>query len=155
MNVVALVCWVAAAFGGFYLLATWLQSGGMRQQHHGPTRFPAVLVFGHFAFAAAGMLVWLAYLFDQQQDTAALALTLIVVTALTGLVLFARWLPGQLATLTPARSATSQGGAGHAGGTRGAEEPAAEQTFPLATVVGHGVLAALTLVLVLVITLGS
>lgn len=155
MDVVALVCWVAAAFGGFYLLATWLQSGGMRQQHHGPTRFPAVLVFGHFTFAGAGMLVWLAYLFDQQQHTAALALALISVTALLGAVLFARWLPGQFSPPTLARSATSPGDTGNAERITAAEEPAAEQTFPLASVVGHGVLAALTLVLVLVITLGS
>jgi hypothetical protein len=152
MNVVALVCWAAAALGGFYLLATWLQSGGMRQQHHGPTRFPAVLVFGHFLLAAAGMLVWLVYLFDGQRSTAMIAFALIAVTALLGFVMFARWLPDQIGSVALARSVTSNDDTGRAGG---AEELPAEQTFPLASVVGHGALAAVTLALVLVIALNS
>lgn len=151
MNVVALVCWVAAALGGFYLLATWLQSGGMRQQRHGPTRFPVVLIFGHFLLAGVGMLVWLVYLFDAQRDTAMLALAIIAVTAVLGFVMFARWLPGQIRP-REAEPVTPDGRPAEPVAGRPAEV-AAEQTFPIASVVGHGALAALTLVLVLIVTL--
>lgn len=150
MNVVALVCWVAAALGGFYLLATWLQSGGMEQQRGGPTRFPAVLVFGHFLLAAAGMLVWLAYLFDGEKSTAQLALAIIVVTSLLGFVMLARWLPGRARSPAPSEPVEPSGRTGPVGGTG---EPAAEQAFPLGSVVAHGALAAVTVVLVLLAAL--
>ncbi|HEX5495515.1 MAG TPA: hypothetical protein VFX70_13180 [Mycobacteriales bacterium] len=151
MNVVTLVCWVAAALGGFYLLATWLQSGGMRQQHHGPTRFPVVLIFGHFLLAGVGMLVWLVYLFDAQRNTAMLALAIIAVTAVLGFVMFARWLPGQVHP--PAAEPVTPDGRAAKPTADAAAEPAAEQQFPIASVVGHGALAAVTLVLVLIVAL--
>lgn len=137
MAVVALVTWVIAALGGFYLLATWLQRGGMRQQHGGPTRFPAGLVFGHFLFAAAGLVVWLVYVLGESSASAGVALVLVVITALLGFTMFARWLSGR----------------GSAAGSTA--EVAAERHLPVAVVLAHGLFAAVTLVLVLVAALSA
>lgn len=138
MNVAALVAWVVAALGGFYLLATWLQKGGLRQQRGGPSRFPAALVFGHFLLAAVGLIVWLVFLFNASSGTAWLAFVILAVVALLGFTMFARWLPGR------SGSASAQSG-----------EIAAEQHFPLVSVLGHGAIAAVTLVLVLVAALSA
>ncbi|HEX5495514.1 MAG TPA: hypothetical protein VFX70_13175 [Mycobacteriales bacterium] len=135
MTIAALVTWIVAALGGFYLLATWLQKGGLRQQRGGPTRFPAALVFGHFLLAAVGLIVWLVFVFNSSAGTAWTAFVIILVTALLGFTMFARWVTGR----------------GQAGGSSGAGgEVAAEQSFPLTSVLGHGAIAAVTLVLVLI-----
>lgn len=154
MNVTALVAWVAAALGGFYLLATWLQSGGMRQQRRGPTRFPAALVFGHFLLAGIGLLVWLVYLYDDRERTARLALGLITVTALLGFVMLARWLSGRRRYPVRAGTRTSYG-AEVVGLPAEEVELPAEQHFPVISVVAHGALAALTVALVLIEAIGS
>lgn len=135
MSIAALVTWIVAALGGFYLLATWLQKGGLRQQRDGATRFPAALVFGHFLLAAVGLIVWLVFVFNSSAGVAWTAFVIIVVTALLGFTMFARWVTGR----------------GQAGASSGAGgEVAAEQNFPLMSVLGHGAIAAVTLVLVLI-----
>ncbi|HET9974608.1 MAG TPA: hypothetical protein VFQ68_40695 [Streptosporangiaceae bacterium] len=53
MDVAALIAWLVTVRGGFYLLGKWLARGGVRQQHGGPSRFPAPVIFGHFLLAAA------------------------------------------------------------------------------------------------------
>jgi hypothetical protein len=53
---------VLTAAGGFVMLAKWISRGGLHQQHDATTRFPAGLVFGHLGLAAAGLLLWIAYL---------------------------------------------------------------------------------------------
>jgi hypothetical protein len=137
MTIAALVSWVVAALGGFYLLGTWLQKGGLRQQRGGASRFPSGLVFGHFVLAAVGLVVWLIFAFNSSAGTAWTAFVIILVTALLGFTLFARWLPGR------GKRAAGSG------------EVAAEQHFPLGAVLGHGAIAALTLVLVLIAALNA
>ncbi|MQA86754.1 MAG: hypothetical protein GEV03_19525 [Streptosporangiales bacterium] len=138
MHIVSLVLWIATALGGSVLLGRWLQKGGMRQQSINVTRFPSTLILGHFLLAATGLVLWIIYVINDNHTIAWIAFGLIVVVALLGFTMFARWLQGrrQLATA----------GAGSA--EQPAERPA-EQSFPLAVVYGHGLLGAATLVLVL------
>lgn len=135
MTTAALVSWVIAALGGFYLLGTWLQKGGLRKQGGGASKFPAPLVFGHFLLAAVGLVVWLVFAFNSSAGTAWTAFVIILVTALLGFALFFRWLGGR-------KSA-------------GSGEKAPEQQFPVVAVLAHGAIAALTLVLVLVAAAGA
>jgi hypothetical protein len=140
MAVAALVAWVVTALGGFVMLARWISNGGLRQQREGATRFPAGLVFGHFGLAAAGLLLWIAYLLLNTRTLAWLAFVALLPVALAGFVLLARWSQGRRRTavgVAPGRSA---------GGTAAAP---AEQTLPVAVVVAHGVFAVATVVLVL------
>jgi len=139
MTVAALIAWILAAGGGSFLLATWIRNGG---QHSGTSRFPPALIFGHFALAAVGLVLWIIYV---ATDTSALAWTafvLLVVVALLGFTMFLRWLP------------TYRGQTGTEASTAKPSGTLAEHHFPVAVVAGHGALAVTTVVLVLLAALG-
>lgn len=141
MHIASLVLWVVTALGGFYLLGTWLSKGGMRQQASKVTRFPPALIFGHFLLAAAGLVLWIIYVVIDNPTIAWIAFAVIVVVALLGFTMFARWFQGR-------KQLAAAGSGGASSSDAGAGSPA-EQTFPLAAVYGHGLLAAATIVLVL------
>jgi hypothetical protein len=145
MAIAALVAWVLTALGGFVMLARWISSGGLRQQHDGTTHFPAGLVFGHFGLAAAGLVLWIAYLLLDMRQLAWAAFIVLLPVALLGFTMFARWTAGRRSTV----------GAGSTGTTsRGSGQPA-EQTLPVPVVAAHGVLAVGTVVLVLLAALSA
>lgn len=140
MDIAALVAWVVTALGGFFLLARWIARGGLREQRTGTTRFPAPVVFGHFLLAAAGLVVWIVYLAVDADTLAWTAFGLLIAVALLGFTLFARWVPVY-------RTAASAAVAGQD------ETAPAERHLPVPVVAAHGILAATTLVLVLLAAL--
>lgn len=129
MAVAALITWIVTAAGGFILLARWVSGGGHRPGS--ATRLVPGLVFGHFGLAAVGLVVWIIYLVASTAALAWLAFALLLPVALLGFTMFARWV-----------------------GTRGRSE-APESGFPVALVIGHGLFAATTLVLVLLEALAA
>ncbi len=143
MDVAALITWLATAVGGFVLLGTWLTRGGVRQAQAGQSRFPPGLIFGHFLLAAVGLVLWIVFLAsDESSGLAWTAFVILIVVALLGFVMFARWLAGRrsaAASVSPV--------AGSDGGIP------AEQHFPIPVVVVHGLVGAVTLVLVLIAAL--
>jgi hypothetical protein len=132
MEIAALVAWLITAVGGFFLLGTWLARGGTRA-----SRFPPALIFGHFLLAAIGLIVWIVYVVNDSDGLAWAAFVILLPVALLGFAMLARWLSGRSA----------------AGGTDASGAPA-EQHFPVPVVIGHGLLAVTTLVLVLLTALG-
>jgi hypothetical protein len=139
MDVAALVTWLITAAGGFVLLGTWIARGALRPAEGRGTRFSPAAVFGHFALAAAGLVVWIVFVAsDESAGLAWTALVILVPVALLGFALLLRWLRGRSETGTrPVAPA--------------AVSPApAEQSFPVPVVVVHGLLAVTTVVLVLV-----
>lgn len=123
------------------LLGTWLAKGGLRQQEAGVSRFSPGLIFGHFLLAAVGLLVWIAFVVsDESAGLAWTAFVLLLPVALLGFVMLARWWRGRSA----AAVAEPHGEVGIAAGP-----VAAEQRFPIVVVGAHGLLAVVTLVLVL------
>ncbi|RSM95625.1 hypothetical protein DMB42_49670 [Nonomuraea sp. WAC 01424] len=145
MEIAALITWLVTALGGFYMLGTWIARGGVRQQKTGESKLPAPVIFGHFLLAAAGLVVWIIYLFADATALAWLAFGLLVPVALLGFVMLARWIPvhrGRVARL----------GSGPAP-AEGAPVPA-ERGFPVPVVAGHGLFAVATVVLVLLSALG-
>ncbi|MFI0820123.1 hypothetical protein ACH4TX_34145 [Streptomyces sp. NPDC021098] len=145
MDIAALIAWVVTALGGFYMLGTWVQRGGIRQQQTGTSRLPAPAVFGHFALAAIGLVVWIIYIVADKSALAWTAFVLLLPVALLGFVMLARWIPVYRDRAT----------AGAAAAGPGAEATVpAERHFPVAVVVAHGLLAVVTLVLVLLTALG-
>jgi hypothetical protein len=149
MNVAALIAWIVTALGGFYLLATWVSRGGLRQGQSGVTRLHPSLVFGHFLLAAAGLIVWIVFLIAGSKPLAWVAFIILVPVALLGFTMFARWLGVVRARVPVAAPASGPPSAVAEGGL-----VPAERHLPVPVVVGHGLLAAATLVLVLLAALG-
>lgn len=148
MDIAALILWILTAGGGFYLLVTWIAKGG-RQQPAGGSNFPPALIFGHFLLAAAGLVVWIIYVLTDKEALAWTAFVILAVVALLGFTMLARWIPTYRAH-QPALTAAG----GDVETTGGAVAGPAERHFPVAVVAGHGLLAAVTLVLVLLTALG-
>jgi hypothetical protein len=156
MDIAALAAWVLTAGGGFYLLATWIAKGGIRSP--GTSRFPPALIFGHFALAAVGLIVWIIFVIAGQSALAWIAFALLVPVAGLGFTMLARWVPTFRARTAVAAGGVAAGGVATGAGAPGAAgaplEPA-ERHFPVAVVVGHGLLAVVTLLLVLLAALGA
>jgi hypothetical protein len=102
-----------------------------------PTRLPQPLVFGHFGLAVAGLVVWIIYLATDSTGVAWAAFVVLLSVALLGFTMFARWLAG--------------GGPQHRSHPDGTPP---ENHLPVPVVAGHGLLAAATLILVLLAALG-
>jgi manganese efflux pump family protein len=134
MDWAALITWIVTAAGGFVLLAIWVREGGMQQSGSGRIR-PAIIL-SHFALAATGLVLWIIFVANGSETLAWIAFALLLVVALLGFGMLAIWL-GQRrgAAVTTATDA-------------------AERHFPVPVVGVHGLLAATTLVLVLLAAAG-
>ncbi|WP_433430665.1 hypothetical protein [Nonomuraea sp. CA-141351] len=133
MEIAALVTWVLTALGGFYLLAGWLSRGGAKQGSG--SHLPVPVIFGHFALAAVGLVVWIAYLLTGNHALAWTALIILVPVAALGFTMLARWIPARRVRATV---------------SAGQQSAPAESNFPVPVVAAHGVLAVVTVVLVLI-----
>ena len=136
MEWAALISWVLTAGGGFVLLVTWLRNGGMSQRAPGEIR--PFLILGHFLLAATGLVIWIIYVITDADALTWVALAILVVVAALGFTMVGRWRQDRVAV-----------GAGAAN-----PAPPPEQHFPVAVVYLHGLLAVITLVLVLLTALG-
>jgi hypothetical protein len=136
MKWAALITWVLTAGGGFVLLSIWLARGGMKSQAAG-SRIKPPLVMSHFLLAATGLVLWIIYVVNDSSALAWIAFVLLLVVALLGFTMFAIWLRRRQAGVGAATTDTP-----------------AEQHFPIAIVGLHGLLAAATLVLVLLAAAG-
>jgi hypothetical protein len=139
MEWVALVTWVLTAGGGFVMLGLWLRHGGMQQSETPGDRIRPPRILTHFALAATGLVVWIIYVATDSDVLAWIAFALLLVVALLGFSMLAIWI--------------RQRGREPAVAT-GPDAGPAEQRFPTAIVGLHGVLAATTLVLVLLVAAG-
>jgi hypothetical protein len=139
MEWAALIAWVVTAGGGFLLLAQWLRHGGMRQREGGQIR--PILILGHFALAATGLVLWIAFVVSDSDALAWIAFVILVVVALLGWTMFAIWYQRR------------QGRAGVAEASPSSGAPA-EQSFPVAIITLHGIGAVTTVVLVFLAAIG-
>jgi flagellar basal body-associated protein FliL len=146
MKWAALIVWIITALGGFALLAIWLQRGGIQQTDQPGRRIRPPLIFTHLALAATGLVLWIVYLAIDKRAVAWIAFGLLLVVASLGFGMLALWLQRRQAS--PAVAGT---GAGVSSIAEGATP--AEQHFPVPIVAVHGLVAATTLVLVLLAAL--
>jgi hypothetical protein len=137
MKWAALITWVLTAGGGFVLLSIWLSRGGMRQAREAGNQIRPPLIMSHFLLAATGLVLWIIYLFADSDALAWIAFVLLLIVAVLGFTMLAIWL----------RRRREPAGASTPG-------MPAEQHFPVAVVGLHGLLAATTLVLVLLAAAG-
>lgn len=139
MKWAALITWVLTAGGGIVLLGLWLRGGGMKPSAE-RARIRPPLILGHFALAAAGLVLWIVYVAVDTNALAWIAFVLLLVVALMGFTMFAIW---------------AQRRRGRGGSIEAARETEpAEQHFPVPVVALHGLLAATTLVLVVLAAAG-
>lgn len=132
--------WLLAALVGLYLLRTWIVNGGLRRdQAERPSRFAPPLILGHGGLAASGLVVWIVYLVADLDPIAWCAFAVLVPVAALGSTMFGLWL----------RSGSARRRGKHAYVPR----HAAEDHFPPPAVLGHGVFAVTTVVLVLLTAL--
>jgi hypothetical protein len=136
MEWAALITWVLTAGGGFVLLSIWLARGGMKSQGNG-NRIKPPLIMSHFLLAATGLVLWIIYVINDSGTLAWIAFILLLVVAALGFTMFGIWLRRR-----------------QAGAAGTAPDTPAEQNFPVAIVGLHGLLAATTLVLVLLAAAG-
>lgn len=164
MDIAALIFWILTAGGGFYLLGTWLAKGGARASgtasHGAGSKFPPPVIFGHFLLAAAGLVLWIIYVAADKDPIGWAAFAVLLVVALLGFSMFALWLPtyratrGTTAAHRPNPTGSAPGEARLGDATATVAGPA-ERHFPVLIVGGHGLLAATTLLLVLLTMLGA
>lgn len=150
MSVFALITWLIAAAAGLFLLAIWLIEYDREFQRSAATRLPVPVISTHALLAVGGLVVWVAYLVLDQRRLAWIAAIVLLVVAILGLTMAVRWIgvyrSFAVASKTPAP------------GSRGLPQPSSvippERNFPVPVVIGHGIFAVATLVLVLVTALG-
>lgn len=148
LGIAALVSWAVTASLGLSLFGTWAARGGLglRRAPFGRTRdlpppyVPAPLILAHALLAVSGLFVWVAYLIVDRNALAWAALGMLMPVDLVGVSMFTRWL-GSRRTRPIAPLLAS-------------ETAAAETRLPVVLVMGHGLLALVTVTLVFLTTIG-
>ncbi|WP_280194959.1 hypothetical protein [Nocardia farcinica] len=130
MGIAALILWILTAAGGLLMFAVWIAKGGARQPR--TTHLPPPVLFGHLLLAVAGLIVWIVHLLTDHDALAWIAFVLLLPVALLGAVMLLRWLP-----VRRERDAAA------------ATDGPPERHFPVVVVLGHGVFAVATVILVL------
>jgi hypothetical protein len=174
MSIIALITWIAAAACGLYLVSIWLIEYDKEFQSAAATRLPPAVLASHVTLAMGGLVVWVAYLVSNSASLVLISVLALVLAATLGTFMAARWvsvyretrairraaagtgpaLPGT-ASLAGAGATARAGHRGIATLSRGAEVGPPERNFPLAVVIGHGVFAVTTLLLVLLTLLAG
>jgi hypothetical protein len=175
MPVFALITWIVTALAGLYLLAIWLIEYDPDFQRAAATRLPIPVVSSHVLLAVGGLVVWIMYLVTDKGIFEWATIAILAFVASFGLTMAVRWIAVYRAgpvTQPPAvmtRPATAPGSlrdawtppseawaAGQFGQARRVAELTVppERHFPVSVVIGHGIFATATIVLVVLTILG-
>jgi len=127
----ALAAWLLTAATGAYLLAGWVAHGGIRSGRRPRTGLPPSVIMTHFGLAVAGLTGWVGYLVSGAAPLAWLAAGLLMPVVGLG-----------MATLV---LAIPEGGSGSAASAR----------MPVVAISLHGILATITMLLVLLAAIAS
>jgi hypothetical protein len=142
MNIAALIALVVTVLAGFFLLSIWIIEYDREYQRAAATRLPVPVISAHALLAVTGLVLWILYLIVDEARVAWAAAGILGIVAILGLIMAARWIHVYRAFAAPgtplARLNTIP----------------PERNFPLPAVIGHGILAVTTLVLVLFTALG-
>jgi hypothetical protein len=163
MGLAALLTWIMTAAGGLYLLTIWLIEYDREFQSVAATRLPVPVISSHALLAVTGLGLWAIYLLTDRDSFTWAAAGILIVVAILGLTMAARWIGVYRAygsrsrgRRVPASVAVGPAGlgGGYGGGPVGsriASPP--ERHFPVPVVIIHGVFALATIVLVLMTAL--
>lgn len=165
MSELALLTWVVTALAGLFLLAIWLIEYDPDFQRAAATRLPVPVISGHAMLAILGLVVWVSYLITGNDQFAWATLAILAAVTSLGITMATRWVIVYRSSAKPARTrlATAAAGAGGGAGSMSLRDDGErasdflvppERHFPLSVVIGHGIFASVTIVLVLLSTLG-
>jgi hypothetical protein len=180
MDIAALIAWLVTASSGAYVLSSWISHGGSLRRRTGGTGSPPAVIIGHFSLALTGLVIWVAYMVAGWAALAWTAVGVLLPVAGLGMAALTIGLPG-LPSLpglpkrpVPAATGSAVAGGASAGGTvtgspdtgttagtgtnasagdPGRAASGRRRLSPL-VVVGHGVVAVTTMLLVLLAALG-
>src|SRR5260370_37822009 len=110
MALVARVTWLITVSAGWYLLAIWLIEYDREFQSAAATRLPVPVISAHVLLAVGGLAVWALYLITDSYRLAWVAVAVLVVVALLGLTMAARWVSGYQTHDAPSAVALPVGG---------------------------------------------
>jgi hypothetical protein len=144
MELVALITWFVTVAVGICLLAIWLVEYDHKDA---ATRLPRTVVSAHALLALTGLVVWSAYLTNDSSRLAWTAAVILAAVMLLGLTMAVRWIGVYRAHRTPAPVMVPVGARGAGSLTPPPVPP--ERNLPVPVVIAHGLLAAATVVLVL------
>jgi hypothetical protein len=144
LRLAALAAWVAAASAGAYLLAGLLAGYGRRRKLR-VASIPPWVILGHAGLAVTGLCIWIAYTITSATTLAWTDVGLTAVIAGLGMATLLAAIPEQRDDSTQAASVESAG-------RSSAPFPA---RAPVVTIVLHGALATLTILLVLLAAVGA
>jgi hypothetical protein len=134
MSVIALLAWVVTLLAGLFLLAIWLIEYDPAIQRSAATRLPVPVISGHALLALCGLILWVSYLITGEEVLAQATLLVLALVVSLGVTMAVRWAKVRRAKPDPLVPP--------------------ERHFPLPVVIGHGVFAATTVVLVVLTTFG-
>ncbi|HET7015827.1 MAG TPA: hypothetical protein VFI65_18040 [Streptosporangiaceae bacterium] len=183
MSVFALIAWVITVLAGLFLLAIWLIEYDPDVQRAAATRLPVPVISSHATLAVCGLIVWVTYLITGEDQFAYATLGILIGVVLLGITMAIRWVkvyrttdaPQKRAAKAPAVPAPAGVGTsatinvfesrhqldlasanGSSSGLRASSNLLVppERHFPLAVVIGHGLFAVTTVVLVVLSVLG-
>ena len=142
MSVAALFTWISTVLAGLILLIIWIIEYDPEFQSAAATRLPVPVISTHALLGLGGLMLWIGYLLEDQEQLAWATVAALGTVASLGLIMAARWVRVYRAVVDPGPSLTRQ------------MPVPPERNFPLPVVVIHGILAVTTLVLVLFTALG-
>jgi hypothetical protein len=155
MSAIALAAWIVTALGGLFLLAIWLIEYDPDFQRAAATRLPVPVIAGHVVLALGGLAVWVAYLITGNDELADITLADLAIVVTFGLTMAVRWIGVYRSQAPPSRRSRRDGQQGAPTDRPGSDLAVPpERHFPVAVVIGHGLLALTTVTLVLLTTLG-
>jgi hypothetical protein len=143
MSVAALFTWMVTISAGLILVVIWIIEYDPEFQTAAATRLPVPVISAHGLLGLFSLMLWIGYLMAGEEALAWATVAALGAVAVLGLIMAARWIGVYRAFADPGPSFT-----------RSTAAPP-ERSFPLPVVLGHGVLAVTTLVLVLLTALGA
>ncbi|HEX7160969.1 MAG TPA: hypothetical protein VF223_07000 [Trebonia sp.] len=136
MGLAALFAWMGTVLAGLVLLVIWLMEYDRDFQTLAATRLPVPVISAHALLGICGLLVWGFYLLTDEDPLAWTTAGGLGVIAVLGLTMAARWISVYHAYAAPASVPTQLS----------AVPP--ERHFPRPVIVIHGLLATVTIFLV-------
>ena len=165
LRLAALGAWVVTVAAGAWLLAGWLARGGLRRSFARSAGVPRPVIIGHFVLALTGLGIWIAFLAADVAALAWAAVGVILAVAGLGMATLAGGLPEEhqadAAGAGPPGTGVAGGPSARAGAAGAGVLPSRITAIqvpagkPLARIALHGVLAASTVLLVVLAAIGA